>query len=406
MKIAVIGAGASGMAAALQAAWYGGDVTLIERNETAGRKLLVTGSGRCNITNEAVSAGVYACADNQWMETLLGRFGVRQLIEMLSGMAIPIHKTDDGWYYPLSESAHSVVDAFSCALAMAGVKLLTSSRVNQIRIVEQGFIVRYATGEREWERKFDRVVVAAGGKAYPSLGSRGELYPLLQKLGHTILPVRPALAPLLVDLGDLKSLQGLRLDVKASVWDGHTCLGSSTGNMIFTEWGVNGPAVMNVSHIVSARPETRLTLSLDLLAFVSREFNDLLANKRDSNLPLKVFFEAFFAPKVADVLMKYTRFSENMTLNQLDDKTCKQLESFLKDIRLPIKGVRDFDYCQVSAGGVPVTQVDPSTMESMKVKGLYLTGETLDVVGPCGGYNLQFAFSSGALAGMAAARSV
>jgi predicted flavoprotein YhiN len=95
-----------------------------------------------------------------------------------------------------------------------------------------------------------------------------------------------------------------------------------------------------------------------------------------------------------------------MTLNQLDDKTCKQLESFLKDIRLPIKGVRDFDYCQVSAGGVPVTQVDPSTMESMKVKGLYLTGETLDVVGPCGGYNLQFAFSSGALAGMAAARSV
>ncbi len=404
MKIAILGAGASGMAAALQAAWNGAQVTLFERNAAVGRKLLVTGSGRCNITNAAVAAEKYACADLAWMETLLGRFGVAEWIDMLATIGVPVQKTDDGWYYPLSNSAQSVVEAFASALDRAGVTVLTAAQVSSLRSAGDGFAVRFWRDGQEQEHTCAHAIVSAGGKAYPSLGSRGELFPWLEKLGHTVLPKRPALAPLLVDLGALRLLQGMRLNVRASLLDNRDrVLGSTRGNLIFTEWGLNGPAVMDLAHLVSARPGQQLELSLDLLAFVQAEFDALLARNRHSSLPLGVFLDAFFAPKVAGLLLQNAHLPVGLALRDLDDAGLRRLTGRLKDIRLPVKGARDFEFCQVSAGGVPVGEVDPRTLESLRTPGLYLTGETLDVVGPCGGYNLQFAFSSGALAGRAAA---
>lgn len=401
--IAVIGAGASGMMAALQAAWNGGVVTLFERNTSVGRKLLVTGSGRCNITNEAAAAAAYTCADPRWMETLLSRFGVADLLAVLSEIGIPVHKTSDGWYYPLSDSAHTVVDAFASALSLAGVNVCSSARVSSILARKKGFAVRYGCEGRAEEKGFDRVIVSAGGMAYPSLGTRGELFPVLERLGHTVLPVRPALAPVLVDLGSLLSLQGIRLDVGVALWKGPQRLASTTGNAIFTQWGLNGPAVMDISHYVTAHPRAALELSLDLLAVFREEFNRLLAQKRKTAVPLRVFLGAFFPPKVAKTYLKIAHLPEDIPLNQVSERALDGLIEKLTDTRLRVKGVRDFEYCQLSAGGVPVGEVDPETLESRRVKGLYLTGETLDVVGPCGGYNLQFAFSSGAMAGRAAA---
>ncbi|GAP12681.1 flavoprotein, HI0933 family [Longilinea arvoryzae] len=404
MKIAILGAGASGMAAALQAAWNGADVTLFERNAAVGRKLLVTGSGRCNITNAGVAAEKYACADPAWMETLLGRFGVSDWIDMLTAIGVPVQMTDDGWYYPLSNSAQSVVEAFASALEQAGVALLTAAQVSSLRAAGGGFGVRFWRDGREQEQTFARAIVSAGGKAYPSLGSRGELFPVLEKLGHTVLPKRPALAPLLVDLGRLRPLQGMRLNVRASLLDSREqVLGATRGNLIFTEWGLNGPAVMDLSHLVSARPGQTIELSLDLLGYIQAEFDALLAQKRASSMPLGVFLDAFFAPKVSGLLLQIAHLAGEVALRDVDDATLRRLVGGLKDMRLPVKGVRDFEFCQVSAGGVPVSEVDPQTMKSLRAPGLYLTGETLDVVGPCGGYNLQFAFSSGALAGRAAA---
>jgi predicted Rossmann fold flavoprotein len=400
MKIAVIGAGASGMAAALQAAWNGADVTLFERNATVGRKLLVTGSGHCNITNEGVNAVKYTCANAAWMETLLGHFGVADLTTMLATIGIPVYKTSDGWYYPLSNSAQSVVEAFASALNLAGVTLYPQTQVTSIRVSNNGITVGCTREGKKQESEFERVILSAGGKAYPSLGSRGELFPVLEKLGHTVLPKRPALAPLLVDLGDLHSLQGIRLDVGATLWKGTQQLATSQGNLIFTEWGLNGPAVMDLSHQV---PDNGggLELSLNLLAFFQEEFDRLLAQKRTSPMPARVFLGAFFPPKVAAILLKNAGLTKDIPLGQVKDSALKNLIDRLKDTRLPVKGVRGFEYCQVSAGGVPVNEVDPKTLESRRVKGLYLTGETLDVVGPCGGYNLHYAFASGALAGKA-----
>ena len=224
---------------------------------------------------------------------------------------------------------------------------------------------------------------------------------MLESLGHTVLPLRPALAPVQAETGGLKPLQGMRFDVEASVWDGTTWLAASRGNIIFTEWGVNGPAVMNISHAVSARPGRPLELSLDFLAFFPDEFENLLAGKRSTPLPVRLFLEAFFPPKAALTFIKNAGLSGDTPMNQMEPKALTRLIKLLHDIRLKVTGVRGFEYCQVSAGGVPVTEVDPLTMQSLRLPGLYLTGETLDVVGPCGGFNLQFAFSSGALAGKA-----
>ena len=298
MKIAVIGAGASGMVAALQAAWNGAAVTLFERNAAVGRKLLVTGSGRCNLTNDGVEAAKYACADSAWMETLLNQFGVDDLLSMLASIGIPVQKTSDGWYYPLSNSAQSVVEAFASALNLAGVTLSTQTQVTSLRVSGENIALRFLRDGQEQEGEFERVILSAGGKAYPSLGSRGELFPLLERLGHTVLPKRPALAPVLADLGNLRPLQGVRLDVGVTLWKGSQRLAYTQGNLIFTEWGLNGPAVMDLSHLVSAHPGGGLELSLNVLAFFQDEFERLLAQQRTSSMPVRVFLGAFFRRKL------------------------------------------------------------------------------------------------------------
>lgn len=405
MTIAVIGAGASGMAAALQAAWRGMDVVLYERNQAPGKKLQVTGSGRCNITNRAASAEKYTSADTQWMEKLLSAFGVDDLLAMLAEIGIPASATHDGWYYPLSDSARTVVDTFSSALQLAGVDIRYAHQVQELHPDGNGWSVVTASPQGRQEAHFARVIVAAGGRSYPSLGSRGELFPVLASLGHTVLPKRPALAPVLADMKEYKALQGIRLDVGAALLDGTSILARTRGNLIFTEWGLNGPAVMDLSHHISARPGAALTLRLNLLEFHLPAYDSLLARKRHTQTPLRVFLGAFFPPRAVDYFIQRLGCADSTTLLGMDDAALERLTGMLQALPFTVKGVKGFEFCQLSAGGVPVTEVNPVTLESRILPGLHLCGETLDVIGPCGGYNLQFAFSSGSLAGLAAGRA-
>jgi predicted Rossmann fold flavoprotein len=403
MDIGIIGAGASGIFAALTAAQGGAHVTLFDHNAEIGKKLLVTGSGRCNLTNAALSPEKYSCADTAWMQAFLHAFPLQALLAELDTLGIPTHHSDDGWYYPLSDSAHSVVDILRQALLARGVELCLSTEIVDFGLQGGRFTVRFPSGEPARTQSFDKLVVAAGGKAYPALGSRGELFPTLARLRHTVVPLVPALGPLTLQLGVWKALQGLRFDVKTGIWSGQELLGESFGNVIFTAWGLNGPGVMNLSHLAARQPSQKLSLSLDFGAAFGDEFERRLSKDNQANL--KAVLEAFFPPKAAEFFLAQARISPKARLAELSRAQAQQLWSTLRDTRLPITGTKGFDQSQVTAGGVPVGEVDPLTCQSRRIPGLYLVGETLDVVGPCGGYNLHFAFGSGYLAGRDLAKS-
>ena len=397
MNIGIIGAGASGIFAALTAARSGAHVTLFDHNAEIGKKLLVTGSGRCNLTNAALSPEKYTCADPAWMQAFLQAFPLQALLAELDTLGIPTHHSDDGWFYPLSDSAHSVVDILRQALIAHGVELRLSTEVVDFWQQGGGFAVRLPSGEPARTQSFDKLVVAAGGKAYPALGSRGELFPMLERLGHTVVPLVPALGPLTLSLGAWKALQGLRFDVKTGIWAGDELLGESFGNLIFTAWGMNGPGVMNLSHLAARQPGEKLSLSLDFGAAFGQEWERRLA--KDNPATLKAVLEAFFPPKAADFFLAQAHVPPEARLRELSRAQMQQLQGILRATRLPITGIKGFEQSQVSAGGVPVGEVDAHTCQSRLIPGLCLVGETLDVVGPCGGFNLHFAFGSGCLAG-------
>lgn len=407
MDIAVIGAGASGIFAALAASQSGARVTLIDHNARIGKKLLVTGSGRCNLSNSGLSPEAYSCADPDWMRQFLLAFPLTSLIQELEGYGIPVHHSQDGWYYPLSDSAHAMVEILQNALEIHEVELLLSTQVTDFQLAGGHFLVHFPSRKPARTRSFDKLVLAAGGKAYPALGSRGELFPSLARCGHAVVPLLPALGPLELELGSFKSLQGQRLDVASAIYAGTECLGQSHGNIIITPWGMNGPGVMNLSHLAARYLESqsqnrlrqRLTLTLDLLAYYAEAFGNLLDQRKTSRSSVKAFLEAFFVPRVAEFFLAENNISTEMPLRDLSEGQLTQLVERLHNVSFTIVNLKGFEQSQLSAGGVPVTEVDPCTCQSRLIPGLYLVGETLDVVGPCGGFNLHFAFGSGCLAG-------
>jgi predicted Rossmann fold flavoprotein len=396
--VTIIGAGPAGMTAALFAARNNFHVRLIDSNPIVGRKLLVTGSGRANLTNQQMDASRFTCSDPAWMRALLRKFGYTELIEFLDSIGVLTFATPDGWCYPVSESAQTVVDTFWNALNLANMELLLNTKVTAIN-KEHGkdFNFTLASGEIT---SCDHLILAAGGKAYPTLGSRGELFDSLEQLGHTVLPLTPALAPVTCDMRPFKKLFGVRLDAKAKLFESRKLLAETKGNLIFTQWGLNGPAVMDLSHYVSARPGKELELRLDLLHMHTQKLFGLFENQRRTHTAVRILLGSVLPPKVAPVVLAMVGLSPDVTLNNLHETQIEKLFDLLANLPFKVTGVRGFEFCQVSAGGVPVSEVDPLTMHSQRVPGLSLAGETLDVIGPCGGFNLQFAFSSGAIAGM------
>jgi predicted Rossmann fold flavoprotein len=396
-NVTIIGAGPAGMTAALFASRAGAQVRLIDSNTMVGRKLLVTGSGRANLTNHRMDANKYTCADPTWMEVLLGQFGHEELVRFLESIGVLTFYTADGWCYPISESAQTVVDAFEIALKLAKVDLVLNTKVKDINSNQQGYSLTLDSGE---SLNCERLIVAAGGKAYPTLGSCGELFGSLKTLGHNILPLTPALAPVTCEMSPYKGLIGVRLDARASLYHGSTLLAETIGNLIFTQWGLNGPAVMDLSHHISTRPEASLELRLNLLSTNEPALRALFNNQRNTSTPLRVLLGSVLPPKVPPVLLSMAGLPVTVLINELNDVQIEKLFHLFATLPFKVTGVRGFEYCQISAGGVPVREVDPLTMQSRIIPNLALVGETLDVVGPCGGYNLQFAFSSGAIAGM------
>lgn len=396
-EIAIIGAGPAGMMAALQAAPSGARILLFDGNDRCGRKLAVTGSGRCNISNSQIDPRRYACAEGDFVTALLAQYGHAQLAEFLASHAVPIFSMADGWSYPRSESAAAVVAALTAALDLAGVELHLAEKVMAFHRAAGQW--RLSAGEAY---RVDRLIIASGGSAQPNLGSRGECDESLRLAGHTVLPPRPALAPVLADMRRLHKLQGVRMEIGLELWQGDRQIAATTGSAIFAQWGLNGPAAMDLSHHISARPEAELQLRINFIVGGEALMREQLEKFADSEWPAVVVAAALVPPKVAHFVLESAGLTAGAVMRQAGAAGVERILAALTSTRIRVLGTRGPEFAQVTAGGVPVTEVDPATMASRRAAGLYLAGEVLDVVGPCGGYNLQFAFSSGAIAGRAA----
>lgn len=395
--VIVIGAGPAGMCAALEAARRGMAVTLLDKNAVTGRKLRITGGGRGNLTNlNAAAERYFTHGSPDFIRAVLQEIGPHKLTGYLHELGILTWHTADGWVYPLSNSAVSVAALLEAHLKEAGVAIRPGVAVNDLICVKDVLRLETAQGEKIHA---DEVILAAGGKAYPELGSSGELFEVLRHLGHHIHPLLPALAPLETDMKTIHKLQGLRLDARVSLWRGETRIAETTGNIIFTNWGINGPGVMDISHWVNEYADEPLSLRLDFLGQHRDLFLERMNRQGGSRIGIGPLLGMLFPPKLTAILLERAGVSAEAPLAEVTNARLGVLISLAGDFRVEVKGVRGFDQCQVTGGGVDLAEVDPCTMRSKRQPRLRLAGEMLDVIGPCGGYNLHWAFATGILAG-------
>lgn len=416
LRIGVIGGGAAGMMAAITAAQEGAKVTLLEGGERVGKKILATGNGKCNLSNRSLSARDYYGAKTNWIEECLARFGTLDSIRFFEGIGLLI-KDKNGYLYPMSEQASSVLDVLRTRLRTAGVELVTQAKVTEIRPGKGGNF-QVLAGEHTY--RFDRVILACGSKAAPKTGSDGSGYTLAQKLGHRIIPVIPALVQLKCRESYLKEVAGVRAEALVRITAGDKRI-EERGELQLTDYGISGIPVFQLSrevnYILSGYHKTKtvsvgsdnaeIAVRIDLLPEYDAKaldalFADRMAQTTDQSV--EEFFTGILNKKLMLLFIKLAGLKREMSAASADRRKLKQVLAMCKDFELHITGSNSFDNAQVCAGGVDTAQVTTG-MESELVPGLYFAGEILDVDGRCGGYNLQWAWCSGFIAGTQAAQA-
>ena len=396
--VIVIGAGASGMMAALTAAEIPGRrVLLLERQQRAGRKLLATGNGRCNLTNTLARAENYHGEQPDFAAPALAAFPPEAALAFFRGLGLVTVEEYGGRVYPLSDSANSVVDVLRFALEARGVELRPACPARALRRGKRGFEVDTDAGTLT----AGRVVVACGGAAGAKLGGVTDGYALLGMLGHARTALHPALVQLVTAPEYPRALKGVRADCALRLLAGRTALAESAGELQFTDSGVSGPAVFALSRAAAAGGKG-LVLTADFL----REFDGgavlALLRERQKNLPALPaadMLTGIVHNRLGRMLVRYAGLNAALPLRELDAAALRRLRDACRDFRLDVRGTEGFDKAQVTAGGVKTAGFDPATLESRLVPGLFACGEVLDIDGDCGGYNLQWAWASGRLAG-------
>ena len=396
--IIIIGAGASGMMAALTAAEAPGRrIILLERQQRAGRKLLATGNGRCNLTNTGATIENYHGERRDFAAPALDAYPPKTVLDFFHSLGLVTVEEYGGRVYPLSDSANSVLDVLRFHLEAKGVELKASQPAREVKREKQGFTV-VTDSER---LHADKLVIACGGAAGAKLGGVSDGYELLKMLGHKRTALYPSLVQLLTAPEYPRALKGVRADCALRLCAGDTILAESGGELQFIETGVSGPAVFDLSR-AAATGGKGLTLSADFLRDYDEDALFCLLKQRCetlSALPAGDMLTGIVHNRLGKMLIKYAGLNAAASLRELDDRALEKLVKACKDFRLPIQGTEGFDKAQVTAGGVKTTGFNPETLESWFVPGLFACGEVLDIDGDCGGYNLQWAWASGRLAG-------
>ncbi len=402
--VGIIGGGAAGMMAAITAARQGALVTVLERGERVGRKLLSTGNGRCNLGNLALDAGQYFGSSREWIESALKRFDADDTIRFFQSLGILI-KNKNGYLYPACEQAAVVLDALCIELKALGVSIVYNTKVNHIAREETTGQILVRAGEESYY--FDSVVLACGGKAAPKTGSDGSGYKLAKQLGHGLIPTVPALVQLKCSETYLKAVAGVRADAEIMVVRRGKCVAKERGELQLTDYGISGIVVFQISSIVNyiLREKEEAEGVINLLPDYTKESFEQLCMIRSllkEGRNVEEFFTGLLHKKLICLFIKMAGLKPQMPVEEADEGQLRQVYEQCRQWKLHISGSNSYDNAQVCAGGVDTAEITKN-MESGKVPGIYFAGEIMDVDGKCGGYNLQWAWSSGYLAGMAAA---
>lgn len=396
--VAIIGAGASGMAAALRASEAADRrVLLLERQQRPGRKLLSTGNGRCNLTNMRLGPEHYHGRQPGFVRPALEALPPEAARAFFRGLGLLTVEEPGGRVYPLSDSANSVLDVLRFALERRGVELLAPCPVRALAWDGSGFTLDTERGPLG----ADKVIVACGGAAGARLGGVADGYALLGSLGHRRTALTPALTPLTTGTEYPRALKGVRADGAVSLLRGGSLLAYGEGDIQFTDRGVSGPAVFDVSRAAAlAGPGAELRLDF-LRGLPLPELEALLRRRRESlpDLEAGQLFTGMVHNRLGRMLVKYAALPAAAPLASLGEGELRRAARACKGFALPLKGAEGFDSAQVTAGGVETAGFDPGTLESRLAPGLFACGEVLDIDGDCGGYNLHWAWASGLLAG-------
>ncbi len=406
-KVIVIGGGAAGLMAAGQAATCGADVLILEKMKRPGRKICITGKGRCNLTNIAETKEFieHFGKNGRFLRQAFSRFFSPELMAFFEQQGLELVSERGGRVFPASGKAPDVVKVFQQWLQRCGVRIRTEAKV-ELLLTAGGRVSGVLCNNEALG--CDAVILATGGASYAATGSTGDGYRLAAAVGHTIVPIRPALVPLEVADGLTAPMDGLDLrNINVRLIVNGKRGRQAFGEMSFTKFGVTGPVILTLSGVVVdvLRLGGSVALSIDLKpALDEQKLDARLLRDLESRSKEKIgsILRGLLPREMIPICLKLTEIPEDRLGGQVTAQERKRLKSWLKDFRLTISGHRPFPEAIITAGGVDLQEVDPRTMESRKAPGLYLAGEVLDIQGDTGGYNLQAAFSTGWLAGQAA----
>lgn len=403
--VIVVGGGASGLMAAITAASSGAEVTLVEQNDRVGRKILSTGNGRCNYTNLYQDPACYHCEKKSFPWGILQQFDVRQTVDFFQQLGIH-PKSRNGYLYPNSDQASSVLDVLRMECARSHVEILNERKCMEILPQKTGFLLKTNSGKL----RARRVILAAGSRASAVAGSDGSGYTLARQLGHTLLPILPALVQLRCREAFYKSISGVRVQGQVSIFADGECIAKDKGEIQLTNYGISGIPVFQVSGAAAKAlyHGNPVMAVLDFMPDLEWEeflqFLDTRVQIRPQKT-LEEFFIGLFPKKLCDLWIRLGKFARGQCVDSISETQWINLAQRIKQFETNVVETNPFEQAQVCRGGVDTHEVHPQTLESNLVPGLYFAGEILDVDGLCGGYNLQWAWSSGHVAGREAARA-
>lgn len=397
----VVGAGAAGLVAAITSAKAGQKVMLLEQNSKIGKKILVSGNGQCNIGNRYITSHRFHGENPDFLDAVLEGYDFKVVEKFFTSLGLELIEGKEGKMFPMSLQASSVVELLEYEAQKAGVEILCDSAVTSISKEEEIFTIETSQGTK----RCNKLLLASGSPAAPQLGGSNSGYAFATKMGHTLIPRHPALVQLCSDETWVKSCAGVKVAGVAQLYANGEYITEKKGDLLFTNYGISGLAILDLSREVSTRLANYdyCELTLDLMPELSKEkLTNLLLGRinEESEKPIELWLHGLINKKLIPILLAQSKCRAKQE-NELNRKDVSKLVYTLKNLKLSINDTKGFAGAEVATGGVNTTEIDPQTMESKLVKNLYFAGEILDVDGDRGGFNFHFAWVSGLRVGKA-----